>query len=228
MGRWIGIALVAALALAAVPAHALAGSGDESATRSYVRANYMLVQAASSKLKTAEAAIANLAQRITGECANAAANSPEDPDSEQLSNEVIGAIVLTAYHTDVPAGTRFVRATAGLRWSSRVLTNAVQSYVSKIRVLTKLAPPNVCGDVRAWVASGYQTLPANTVRFDQQFMPNWVAIGELPNGLTPFERPDEASVIRRSGQDEYQITETEANAGVSTWDQVMNTLVLQP
>jgi hypothetical protein len=228
MGRWIGVALAAVLALAAAPAGALAGAGDVSATRSYVQANYTLVQTASSKIKTAEAAIAGLAQRITGECARAAANSPEDPDSEQLSNEVIGAIVLTAYHTEVPAGTRFVRATASLRWSSRGLTNAVQSYVSNIRVLTKLAPPNVCTDVRAWVASGYQTLPANTVRFDQQFMPNWVAIGELPHGLSPFERPDEASIIRRSGQDEYQITEAEANAGVNTWDEIMNTLVLQP
>ncbi len=226
--RWLVVTLTAVLALAALPARALAGPADVAATNGYVRANYTLVQAADAKIKSAEAVMGNLRKQIAGECAKAAANSPEDPDSEQLSNEVIGAIVLSAYHTDVPAGTRFVRATQALRWSSHTTTSTVQSYVSKIRVLTKLAPPDVCVDVRAWVASGYRMLPASTVRFDRQFMPNWVAIGELPQQLTPFERPAEASILRRTGQFEYQITETEANAGVNTWDDIMNTLVLQP
>jgi hypothetical protein len=137
-------------------------------------------------------------------------------------------MVLTAYHTDVPAGERFIRAAGGLRWSNHALTSAVQSYVGKIKVLNKLAPPSVCADVRAWVSSGYRTLPASTVRFDQEFMPNWVALGELPAQLGPYERPSEKAVLSRSNKLESQLTEFEAEDGVETWGQIMDALVLKP
>ena len=141
---------------------------------------------------------------------------------------VIGAMVTSAYNTDVPAGRSFIRAAAGLRWSNHGLTSTVQSYVGKLKVLIGLAPPNVCADVRAWVASDYQTLPASTVRFDQQFMPNWVAIGELPSALAPYERPSERAVLRRTNALEEQLTEFEAGDGVETWWNTMNALVLNP
>jgi len=223
-----GAALVLGLGLAASPATALASSTDVSATQRYVQANYLLTQAAYSRIKSAEAAMSGLVARITAECPRIAYDSPQITDSEQLSNEVIGAIVLTAYHVDVPAGTRFVRETEGLRWSNHGLTSALQGYTSKIRVLTRLAVPNVCADVGAWVSSGYRTLPASTVRFDAQFMPNWVALGELPSGLKPFERPAQRGILARAEHFEYELTEVEANAGVNTWDDIMNTLVLQP
>ena len=193
-----------------------------------MQANYTLVQAASGKIKAAEAALQRVLRQVQGECPSAAANSPQNPDSTKLSNEVIGAMVLNAYHTDVPAGTAFIRAVKGLRWSNRSLTNTIQSYAAKLNVLRTLAPPNVCADVRAWVSSGYRTLPASTIRFDEQFMPNWVAIGELPPQLAPSERPSQTAILRRSNQFESQLTETEANAGVETWGEIMNALILQP
>ena len=218
----------AMLALAAMPAGALAASGDSAATGRYIQADYTLVRSAGAKIPVAEAAMRSLRARMTGECPRAAVASPQDPDSEQLSNELIGAIVLDAYHTDVPAGTSFVRAVRPLRWSSPTLTRAVHAYAAKLNVLTTLAPPDVCEDIGAWVASGYRTLPASTVRFDQQFMPNWVAIGELPSALTPFERSGERSMLHAAAGFESQLTETEANAGVETWEKLMNMLVLQP
>jgi hypothetical protein len=220
--------LMAVTILAAAPAAALAGSSDVAATRRYIQANYTLVQAASTKIKAAEAALHSVLHRVQGECPNVAANSPQNPESTQLSNEVIGALVIGAYHTDIPAGTNFVRAAKGLRWSNGSLTRSVQSYVGKVKVLNTLSAPNVCADVRAWIASGYRTLPASTIRFDEQFMPNWVAIGELPQQLAPYERPDERAILRRTSQFESQLTETEVNTGVNTWDETMNTLVLQP
>jgi hypothetical protein len=220
--------VIVALALLAAPASSLATSSDAAATQKYIQANYALVQAGSSKLGAARAALRSTQRGIEGECPRAAAESPQNADSTQLSNEVIGAMVTNAYHTDVPAGNRFIRATQGLRWSSRSLTTAVQSYVHSIKVLNALAPPNVCADVRAWVASGYQTLPTTTVRFDQQFMPNWVAIGLLPGGLSAFEQSSQRGIVRRSNALEEQLTEFEAGDGVETWGNIMNALVLNP
>ena len=227
MGKAPLLVLLATLASGVLPACALAASGA-AATERYIQANYTLVKAGSAKLGAARAAMLGVQHRIEGECTKAAANSPQNPESTELSNEIIGAIVIAAYHTDVPAGESFVRAAGSLRWSNHALTSAVQSYVGKIKVLDKLAPPNVCADVRAWVASGYQTLPASTVRFDQEFMPNWVAIGELPAQLGPYERPSEKAVLRRTNQLESQLTEFEAEDGVETWSQIMDALVVSP
>jgi hypothetical protein len=224
------VVVVAALtALLAAPGFAMAESPDAAATQRYIQANYALVGAGTSKLGAARAALRAVRSRIEGECPRAAAESPQNPDSTELSNEIIGAMVLNAYHTDIPAGQSFVRAAGGLHWSNRRLTSTIHSYVSKIKVLIALAPPNVCADIRSWVASGYQTLPATTVRFDQQFMPNWVALGELPRALlTPSARGSQRSVINRTNALEDQLIEFEANDGVETWWNIMNALVLNP
>jgi len=222
----VSAALTAVLAL---PGIATAESPDAAATQKYIQADYALVQAGTSKLGAARAALRTVRSQIEGECPRAAAESPQDPDSTQLSNEIIGAMVTSAYHTDVPAGQSFIRAAGGLRWSNRRLTSTIHSYVSKLKVLIALTPPNVCADIRSWVASGYQTLPATTVRFDQQFMPNWVAIGELPRGLlAPYERAGQRPVVNRTNALEEQLTEFEANDGVETWWNIMNALVLNP
>lgn len=219
---------LATSALLALPASALAASGDVATTQKYVQANYALVQAGSSKLGAARAALRAVQNQIEGECPRAAAESPQNPDSTQLSNEIIGAMVTNAYHTDVPAGESFIRAAGGLRWSNHRVTSTVQSYVAKLKVLIALQPPNVCADVRAWVASDYQTLPASTVRFDAQFMPNWVAIGEMPGSLGPYERPSQKAVLHRMNALKEQLTEFEAGDGVETWGDIMNALVLNP
>jgi hypothetical protein len=229
MGKGRVLLLTAALALLGAPSCALAASGDVASTQAYIQANYALVQAGRAKLGAAAAALLAVRRQIGGECPRAAAESPQNADSTQLSNEVIGAIVIAAIRTDLPAGANFVRAVKGLRWSNHKLTSTVQSYAGKLKVLNTLAPPNVCADVRAWVASDYRTLPVSTVRFDQLFEPNWVGIGELPAQLlAPYERPNQRTVLRRTSQLESQLTDFEAEDGVETWSQIMNTLVLNP
>jgi hypothetical protein len=228
MGKMSVPLLSTCLALLTAPAFALAGPGDVAATQRYIQANYTLVQVAKAKLRTVEAEFLTLRSKIGGECANAAAAAPQNEDSTQLSNEIIGAIVTTAYHTDVPAGANFVRVAGGLHWSSQKLTGRIRSYAAKLKVLYTLAVPDVCADVRAWIASGYRTLPESTVRFDRQFMPNWVAIGELPAQLAPYERPGKKAVLRRTNQLEAELTDFEAGDGVNTWAEIMDTLVLSP
>jgi hypothetical protein len=209
------------------PSPAALASGDATATSQYLAANYTLVRTARSYLRRAEAAPLKVLAQVTRECPRAAAGSPQDPQSTELSDEVIGAMVIAAYHLDVPGLRRFVSQTSRLHWSSKSATSAVRGYAAKLKALAGLAPPNLCADVRAWAASGYKTLPASTLRFDAIFLPAWVAIGLLPGPLKPFESSAQKSVLVRSNALEEELTEGEARA-VESWGKIMNELELEP
>jgi hypothetical protein len=215
------------VALAIFPAAATAAGSDAAATQSYIQANYRMVQYAGSRIPIGEAAIRRVLAQVRRECPAAAANSPQNPESTQLSNEVIGLMVTSAIHDALPTIREFVRAASRLHWTSRSLTGAVQAYVGKLRTMASLAPPPVCADVRSWAASGFRTLPADTVSFDARFMPNWVALGELPGGLRQFAGGPQRALLRRSEQRETELTDFEARA-VETWGRIMNSLELSP
>jgi hypothetical protein len=205
---------------------ALASGGDAASTRAYIQANYKLVQGARARIGSSEAALKAVLAHVRSECPKAAARSPQNHDSEQLSDEVVGAIVIAGLRPNLPAVHLFTRAVAHLRWSNSKLTGTLQSYARKLSVLSTLAPPDLCGDVRAWVAGGFQTLPASTVSFDARYTPVWVALGELPKSLIPFERSEEQGLLRRSNQDEAQLTDAEARA-VETYAEILDAMELK-
>jgi hypothetical protein len=216
-----------AAAVAGVPAAALADPADVAATQSYVQANYALVRVAGAHLATSEAAPLGALAQVQRECPRAGAGSPQDPESTQMSDEVIGAMVIAAARPDLQAIRDFIATVGRLRWSNHRLASTIQAYVGKLKTLSTLAAPELCADVRAWAANGFQTLPASTVRFDQRFMPAWVALGELPASLAAYESPAEGALVRRSNQLEAQLTDGEARA-VESWGRIMNALVLNP
>jgi hypothetical protein len=222
------IAAIAGVALLAIlPASAPAASVDAASTHTFVRAYYTLVRAARAHLRAAEAVPRALLAEVRRECPHAAAGSPQNRDSTQLSNEVIGAMVLTAYHLDLQAVNSFVAVAGHLRWSDPRLTRTVHNNVADLRVLAKLAPPHLCADVEAWVASGFRTLPATTVAFDRVFMPAWVGIPRPPAGLGAFTDAHQRSLIKRSDALTVQLTEGEARA-VKTWGHIVDELGVQP
>jgi hypothetical protein len=226
--RELVIALLAALAgLSGGAASAVTTPADVAATRTYVAADYALVQTGSSHIPVARAELHRLAAKLRRACAGAAANSPQNPESTELSNEVIGAMVTTANRSNIPQMDRFVAAAAPLRWSNRSLTRVIRGYVGQLRTMAALAVPDLCGDVRAWAASGYRALPASTIRFGARFMPAWVALGELPGSLTSYERPEDRGLVTRSVQDEVRISDFEAEA-VETYSEIMNEIGINP
>jgi hypothetical protein len=220
------ILLTIAAALACVPSTALAGS-NVAATQSYVQADYALVQVADSHLATSEAAPLHVLAQVRRECPLAGANSPQDPESTQMSDEVIGAMVISAAQPDLLAIKTFIRAVAGLSWSGRGLTGALRAYAGKLNTLLSLRAPDLCGDVKAWAASGFQTLPASTVAFVGKFMPAWVALGYVPAQLARYESAQARALARRADALEEDLTEGEARA-VEHWGDIMNALVLNP
>jgi hypothetical protein len=219
------LAAVAGL-VATGPAPALASPADVTAAQAYIRANYALVQAARSAVPSSEAGLAAVLAQVRRECPKVAAGSPQDRDSEQLSDEVVGAIVVAGVHPDLAAIHGFIRTAGRLRWSSHRLTSTVRSYAGKLSKLSTIAAPSLCGDLRAWAASGYRTLPASSVSFDAQYTPVWVALGELPGSLAAFERPQEQGVLARSMKLERQLTEYEAKA-VNTYAEILDALELK-
>jgi hypothetical protein len=226
--RAIAKALAAALLTAALaPTQTLASGSDQAATSAYLKANYALVSTVVSRTRRIEATLRGVLKRVRSECPSAAAGSPQDPESTQLSNEVIGAMVTAVVALDRPAGRAFVVATDHLRWSDRSLTRAVQSYVGKVRTLSALAQPPLCADVRSWAATGFQTLPASTISFSPLFMSAWAAAGELPSALSTSETAQERPLIARTVRLELQLTDLEARE-VQTYGAIMNALGLWP
>lgn len=223
--RYIPLVLALAACAAAAPA-ALAKSWDVAATRAYIRANYALVRAARANLGPAEAAVKSLANQVTAQCPLAAAGSPQNHDSELLSVEVVGALTLSGYRPDAAAAAAFARAVGGLRWSNGRLTHIVRTYAAHLQALTTLALPDVCGDVQGWAASGYRTLPASAVQFDQSYEADDIQAEEVPlRLLAPYEDAGEASLVRRTRRLEAPLAQAEANA-TADYTQILDGLEL--
>jgi hypothetical protein len=208
--RVLLLTTVVVLAMGGAPA--LAAPADVATTRTYLQANYALVHYAAIRLGTARSRLDGVLSKARTDCPNAAAGSPQNPESTMVSYEIIGAMVLAAYHAAQPQISAYIRVAARSRWSSGTLTSSVHAYAGKLTTLSTLAAPNLCADIRAWSTSGYKALPASTVRFDQRFVPAWVALGEVPGQLASFERPDERGTLQRSRQAEERLSNFEAEA----------------
>jgi hypothetical protein len=219
--------LTSALLMASGQSAAIASQADISTTSGYVRANYALVSYAAARLGTARRQLDGVYNKVQSQCPQAAAGSPQNPESTMVSYEIIGAMVLAAYHPAMSQITAFVRVAARSRWSNRALSGAVHSYAAKLRTLTQLAAPDLCADIRSWAASGYRRLPSSTVQFNQRFVPAWVALGELPAQLGPYERSDVRGTVHRSSQLEEKLSNFEAEA-VETYNRLMNALRVFP
>jgi hypothetical protein len=219
--------LGAAAGLAATAPVALAASGNAAATQSYLQANYALVRVARSHLATSEAEPLHVLATVQQECPRAAAGSPQNSESTQMSDEVIGAMVLSAAQPDLQAIRTFVHAVARLSWSNHALTGAVRAYAGDLKTLLSLTTPNLCAEVKTWGADGFHALPASTVAFVAKFMPAWVALGLLPTQLARDESSAQRALARRCEPLEALITEGEARA-VAHYGAIMNTLEVSP
>ncbi len=162
------------------------------------------------------------------ECPNVVAGSPQDEASEKLTAELIGAMRLVSVAPIARAVATYSRAVSGLRWSNGALTRSVHTYARELLTQSRLAVPDFCGELRAWKASGYATLPPGTLRFNRVYYAVYVGIGLLPTGqLAPSLAGSEGGLVQRTLQLENDVIEFEAEA-VETWGMIMNAAGLQP
>jgi hypothetical protein len=216
------------VALALLPANALAAGGDSAATATYVRANFALVSSAHAKRGAAEAALQSLLARVRRECPRLVAGSPQNEASEKLTDELVGSMHLVALNTFASAIGAYARTAARLRWSNPMLTGAVHRYARELLAQSRLAIPDLCGELRTWKSSGYTALPPDTMPFNKSFYSVFVGIGLLPTKLlAPSLSSAQRGVVRRTLQLENDVIEFEANA-VETWGSIMDAAGLNP
>ena len=227
MAATASLAIGSVAGLATTASSASAASSNAAATQAYIQAGYQALRVGIAHLATSKAAPVQLVAKVQSECPQVGAQSPEDGESTQMSNDVIGAIVLTAYAPDMQAIRTFIAATAGLRWSNAGLTHEIHAYISDWKTLVSLPIPNLCSDVKAWGASGFGPLPANITAFVGKFMPAWVAPGYMPAALKGYESPATRALAARCSRFEEQITEVEVHA-VAQYGEIMNALAVWP
>jgi hypothetical protein len=220
------LGLCAVFLAAAVPT-APALASDTSATEAYLRANYQLVRVARANLGASIADYHAVLTEVRSRCPAAAAGSPQDSESTELSNEVIGAMVLSAAKPDRAAIGSFLRSVAGLRWSSGQITQSVSGYRTSLAALYRLARPDVCGDVSRWAATGFTSVPASTRAFDHVFVPSWVGLGMVPAGMSHLESAQGRQLAAGASADVYVLENAESQA-VETWGDIMDALELNP
>ncbi len=217
--------LATLLAVGLAPAGATAAPRDVSSTHAYLVANYAFLRAARASERAINAKVAKLNQTLAAECPSVGAGAPQNEEAQRMSYEVFGALWSTLYNTDAKAVQTFVRAVEPLRWSNGAITRIAHAYVTSLRELAALPLPNLCGDVRAWSATGFKAVPATTAQFDRHV--EAIEGKSIPQRLlAPYEQSSDKSLAAHAARLETQLQNTETVDGLNDWDTLLQTLAL--
>ena len=176
MGRFSihSAVLLAALLLGLISPAAFAqvSSSDASATQAYLQSDFVQTQAEDSDLPAAFAAMEALRGQLQQECPGVLAQEPtpsrgEKPSESaiEVSDEVQEALFGTAQRTESSLHRRFADSVQRLRWSDRGLARLVHAYAAGEVEQAEIPTPDLCADIRAWVASDFQSVSAATVAY---------------------------------------------------------------
>jgi hypothetical protein len=217
--------IVALLGLGLAPSGALASAQDVAATHTYIQANYALAKAGVGLINRAQSQIEAYNATLAHECPLAGKGTPENEASQPMSYDVAVALWRISYGTGAAPIRKFVAAVMRLHWSNPRITAIAHQYATSLHLLSTLPMPDLCTDVRAWKASGFQAIPAQVTQTDRR----WEAIeGEsVPlKLLAPYERGSDATVAAHARAFEIKLAEAEFMLGQDDWIQVLETLGL--
>jgi hypothetical protein len=223
LGR-VGIVVVA-LTLGLAPAGASATPQDVASTRAYLKANYTALHAVVTRWGSVEASIDKLDLKLRGECSDVGAGSPQSEEEQKLSVEAVGALWATGYRTNANVLERFVKAVGHLRWSNPAIARDLRKYTTGLREMVALQVPDLCGDVRAWIADGFKAVPDDTRQFDRHA--EAIEVKEVPRQLlAPYEQPSEKALVAHVGHLATRYSELEFSRGESQWNTLLEVLGL--
>ena len=208
------------------PAQASARSNDIAATHTYIQASYRLARASVALIGPVERKVQQLKEKLAQECPRLGAGSPETEASQPMAHEVADALWSIEYGAAAGPIASFVKAVGRLRWSSSATTRIAGTYARNLHELATLPLPPLCEDVRAWKATGFQTMPPRTASLAARvdaIEPRPIP----PRLLAPFERGADAVILARTKALETTIAENEFVLGQADWIHVLETLGLQ-
>lgn len=163
------VALVVGLVVALCAAMAIAASGkpstrnDVTSTRSYLRARSALLHAMETALPASRKAGDHFVTKLLHTCPSVLVGAPIQ--REEFFLEASSATIVATQRPLLRSFARFTQGVRGLRWSRSRLTSLVRATARAEEERAEVVPPDPCVDMKAWVASRYQTLPFATTRF---------------------------------------------------------------
>jgi hypothetical protein len=164
------MALSAMILMAVVrpPVTLSATAPDQRETALYLRAyeRFLLARIADAKAITSSAR--TLVATVSRTCPRIAKRPPLGPALGEFELEMHGALEATAAQIERPATVTFLDQIAKLRWRDRVANSLVKEVSEGLKAQIELTPPNICGDLSAWVGNGYHEPPATTQHFVAQ------------------------------------------------------------
>jgi hypothetical protein len=219
--------VVALLLLALAPPTALASSRDVAATHKAIVAGYALARAGVATIKVAQSKIESFNRRLAAECPGVGRGAPENESTTPMSHEVAVALWSIAYGSAARPIARFAKAIRRLRWTSARLNRVARNLVASLTALATIPLPDLCGDVRAWTASGFKSIPPHVVELVER-----VESLELPDIpwrlLRPYLVPADARLVAYIKRALRKIGEAEFTLGQNDWYQLLDTLGLPP
>jgi hypothetical protein len=163
---------VAGIACSSAPATASAAASEEAATHGYLEARIALQRTWDRTVPAGLRAIGAVATHVRAECPGVLANAPTPVKGQRPSEpeaEVSQELVLAAFNAfervERPADIRFATAVRRLHWSNSRLTRMLHSLAIEQAEQSAIAPPDLCSDMKFWVASDYTAVSAGTKRY---------------------------------------------------------------
>src|SRR5947209_3672083 len=225
MRRLVVSLVMLTLAVAASPA--LASSQDVAATHTAIVAGYALAHASVATINIAQSKIESFNRKLAAECPGVGNGTPESEASQPMSYEVAVALWSIAYGSAAGPIKTFAKAIRPLRWTNARINRVAHTLVANLTALATIPLPDLCGDVRAWTASSFTTIPRHVVELDRRVEP--LELPEIPWKLVaPYVRRDDAGLVAYIKRAERKIAEAEFMLGQNDWYQVLQTLGLPP
>jgi hypothetical protein len=163
---------IAAMACSGAPAVARVSASDAVATHAYLKARIVLQRAMVAIGPAELTAIKALAAQVKAECPGVLAGAPPHVKGEktsksklEVSRELLSTSFGAAEHVGHQVDARFARTVRRLRWSNPKLTRLLRSLAIEQAEQSAIPLPNLCSDMKFWVASGYTTVSAGTKKF---------------------------------------------------------------
>ncbi|HUB35252.1 MAG TPA: hypothetical protein VL972_00370 [Solirubrobacteraceae bacterium] len=163
---------IAAIACSGTSAAARVTVNDAAATRAYLKGKIALERAMAAAEPTEVNAIGALATQAKGECPGVLAGAPPHVKGEktnqselEVDGELLSAVFGAAEHVGHAADVRFARVVHRLHWSNPKLTRLLRSLASEQAEQSAIPLPNLCSDMKFWVASGYTMVSADTKEY---------------------------------------------------------------